>query len=152
MPNIIRKILIVLLVALVVTQFIPINRETPEVDDSKDFIYMTNPPNAVIVTLKNACYDCHSYETRYPWYARIAPVKFWIQDHITDGRRHLNFSEWGNYDAERKEHKLEELVEEVEKEEMPLDSYTWIHGDARLADQERNELVEWLKDGPTALK
>ena len=152
MPNIIRKVLIVLLISLVVIQFIPINRETPERDDSKDFIYMTNPPNGIVVTLKNACYDCHSYETQYPWYSRIAPVKFWLQDHIVDGRRHLNFSEWGNYDAERKEHKLEELAEEVEKKEMPLDSYTWTHSEARLTDKERTEFVNWLKEGPTASK
>jgi len=147
MPNIVRKILIVLLVALVIIQFIPIDRETPEPDDSKDFIYMTNPPDQVVVTLMNACYDCHSYETRYPWYSRIAPVKFWLQDHIEDGRRHLNFSEWGNYDAERKAHKLEELAEEVEEGHMPLDSYTWMHGDARLDDEERSEIVSWVKNG-----
>ncbi|MEJ2003681.1 MAG: heme-binding domain-containing protein [Cyclobacteriaceae bacterium] len=150
MPNLIRKVLIVLLVALVVIQFIPIDRDIPEPDDSVDFIYMTDPPNDVVVTLMNACYDCHSYETRYPWYANIAPVKFWLQDHVLEAREHLNFSEWGNYDTERKLHKLEEIAEEVEEGEMPLDSYKWMHGDARLDEEEISALTNWIKNQQTA--
>lgn len=146
MPNIIRKILIVLLVALVIIQFIPIDRSVTDPGDSVDFIYMTDPPNDVVVTLMNACYDCHSYETRYPWYSNFAPVKFWIQDHIEEGREHLNFSEWGNYDNERREHKLEEIAEEVEEGHMPLDSYTWMHGDARLDSEEIADVVNWVEN------
>jgi hypothetical protein len=144
MPNIIRKILIVLLIALGVIQLIPIDRSVPEISDSKDFIYATNPTDEVVVILKTACYDCHSYETRYPWYARVAPVKFWLQDHIVDGRKHLNFSEWANYDTDRQQHKMEEIVEEVEERHMPLDSYTWMHEDARLSDDEIQSLINWV--------
>ena len=144
MPNIIRKILIVLLIALVVIQLIPIDRSVPETSDSKDFIYATDPTDEVVVILKTACYDCHSYETRYPWYARVAPVKFWLQDHVEDGRRHLNFSEWADYDTDRQQHKLEELIEEVEERHMPLDSYTWMHKDARLTDNQIQTLINWV--------
>lgn len=144
----IRKILIVLLVALVIIQFIPIDREVPASANSNDFIYMTNPPEEVVIILKQACYDCHSYQTKYPWYAKIAPVKFWLQDHIIEGREHLNFSEWGNYSDERRTHKLEELIEEVGEGEMPLDSYTWVHDEARLSQDQVNALVNWVKTGP----
>ncbi|MCA6075324.1 heme-binding domain-containing protein [Fulvivirga sedimenti] len=144
----IRKILLVLLVALIVIQFIPIDTDVPEVEASKDFIAMTNPPQEVSIILKQACYDCHSYETVYPWYSNIAPVKFWLKDHINDGRKHLNFSEWGNYETKRQNHKLEELMEEVGEGEMPLDSYTWTHEEARLTQDQVNSLVSWVKNGP----
>ncbi len=136
------------MVALVVIQFIPIDKEVPDVDPSKDFIAMTNPPEEISVILKQACYDCHSYETVYPWYASIAPVKFWLKDHINEGRGHLNFSEWGNYEAKRQNHKLEELMDEVGEGEMPLNSYTWTHEEARLTEDQVNALVSWVKNGP----
>ncbi|WP_273005712.1 heme-binding domain-containing protein, partial [Leeuwenhoekiella blandensis] len=68
------------------------------------------------------CYDCHSNQTTYPWYSNLAPASFYLEDHIKDGKRHLNFSEWEQYSAKRKDHKLDELIEEVEREGMPLES------------------------------
>ena len=141
----IRKILIGLLIVLVLLQFIPTSRTEAEGNPANDLIAMTQPPREVRVILEKACYDCHSFKTEYPWYASIAPVSFWINDHIEHGREHLNFSLWGTYDAQRQDHKLEELVEEVEEGEMPLNSYTWAHGDARLSDDERAALVSWAE-------
>ena len=143
--KLIRRIALFLLLALIVIQFIPVNRSAPEVDPSQDFVSAYEMPSDFYTLVKNACYDCHSNEVEYPWYAKVAPVNFWIQDHVNEGREHLNFSIWGSYDIERRLHKLEEMAEEVEEGHMPLNSFTWMHPEARLTDEQRDDLVGWFE-------
>ncbi|MBL4707344.1 MAG: heme-binding domain-containing protein [Flavobacteriales bacterium] len=120
--------------------------KTPFIEPSEnDFIAIEQPEEKVELMLKTICYDCHSNQIDYPWYTDIAVVSWWTQDHINEGREHLNFSEWGNYSGEKKEHKAEEAWEEIEEGEMPLESYTLIHRDADLSDEERELLVEYFK-------
>ena len=140
-----KRIAIVLLIALVIIQFIPIDKTNPPVNQEQDLITLLDPPVEIATTIKKSCYDCHSHHTTYPWYTNIAPFSFWIKDHIADGRRHLNFSTWGTYDKERAHHKLEECFEEVAEGHMPLPSYLWIHSEAKLSDDLRNRLSEWFK-------
>ncbi len=142
--RIIRTAVLVLLLIAVLIQFIPVDRSVPEVDPSKDLLAVHQAPAAVATLLKDACYDCHSHQTKYPWYSYIAPVSMWLQGHVDHGKEHLNFSEWADYDADRRDHKLEEMAEEVEESHMPLNSYTWGHPEARLSDQQRSELVAWV--------
>ncbi|NJN49885.1 MAG: heme-binding domain-containing protein [Polaribacter sp.] len=142
--KIIKKIGLVLLVALVIAQFFG-----PEKNESnlaiEVFLAETNPPKNVEKILQNACYDCHTNKTTYPWYSKITPVNYWLEDHVADGKKHLNFSDWANYSLKKKEHKMDELHEEVEKKEMPLNSYTWVHTDAKLTADEINAIVTWGK-------
>lgn len=136
----------VILLLLVVIQFIPVDRSVPEYDPDRDLIAMANPPSEVGHLLKVACYDCHSYNTRYPWYSYIAPVSLWIQSsHIDHGREEMNFSLWGTYDADDQDHVLEECAEMVSSGSMPLNSYLWVHGDARLTDAQRDMMAEWFE-------
>ena len=144
MKSIISKILIGLAVILIVIQFFGPDTSVPESEASKDFITITEPPQQVATILKSACYDCHSYQTKYPWYASISPVSWWLQDHIDHGRDEFNLSLWADYSTNRADHKLEEAIELLEAEEMPLPSYTWIHSGARLSDQERSVLSAWF--------
>ncbi len=102
----------------------------------------TKPSEKVVVILKENCYDCHSNQTNYPWYAKVAPVSLWLEDHIKDGKRHFNASDWESYSVKKKEHKLEEFVEMVEEDEMPLQSYTIIHGD--LSEEDKKVLLQWV--------
>jgi len=95
--------------------------------------------------LKSACYDCHSNESRYPWYTDIVPVSWLIIHDINEGRSELNFSEWLNYSVKRKAHKLEEIVEVVESGEMPMKAYTILHAEARLTDEQINLITKWAK-------
>lgn len=95
--------------------------------------------------LNNACYDCHSNTTVYPWYSQIAPVSWWLKRHIDEVRAELNFSEWGDYSAKKADHKLEECGEKVEKGAMPLNSYTWTHRDAKLSADQRKVLTEFFE-------
>ncbi|MCB9230869.1 MAG: heme-binding domain-containing protein [Bacteroidia bacterium] len=140
-----KKIALGLVVALVLIQFIPVDRSVPEMVPADDYMMVESPPQDVAVLIKEACYDCHSFETEYPWYSRVAPVSFWLQNHINGGRKHLNFSKWGSYEQKRKDHKKEECEEMVEAGEMPMASFTWAHPEARLSEADREKLVSWFK-------
>lgn len=141
-----KKILFVLLAIIVIMQFFRIDMENPAVVAENDFIAVTEPDEEVEAILRNACYDCHSNETVYPWYANVAPVSWWLKNHIDEGRGELNFSEWGTYKERRAHHKLEESIELVEKGKMPLSSYTWTHGDAVLSADQQELLIEFFND------
>lgn len=140
----IRKIGILILVIFVGIQFIPVAKNSSEYDATKDFIAVTNPPKEVARLLKTSCYDCHSNNTNYPWYNSVAPISWWLEEHIEEAKEELNFSEWATYSVERKDHKLEEIVEEVEEKEMPLKPYVLIHGDAKVSEEQFHELENWI--------
>lgn len=142
-----KKVAIVLLIVLIGLQFYrPEKNQADLATYVAAFESETKPPQDVIMVLKTACYDCHSANTRYPWYNNFAPVSYWLDHHIEEGKEHLNFSDWENYSAKKKDHKLEELIEEVEEGEMPLNSYTWTHHDAKLNENQIKSLAEWAKE------
>lgn len=135
--------------ALLILQFFQPNR-TPVVDDaSEDIFAVEEAPEHVMQIMQNVCYDCHSNQTDYPWYASVSPISWWLQDHINEGREHLNFSNWSGYVADKKAHKMEEAQEELEEGEMPLPSYTWIHGEAKLDQEEKKALMDWFQSMET---
>ncbi len=127
-------------VVLAGIQLVPVDRANPPADGP-----MALPAGEAGRILEAACMDCHSHETVWPWYARVAPAKFLLANHVNEGRRALNFSTWGQRTPDRQDHKLEEIVEMVESGEMPEGSYTWMHPEARLTDAERQVLVEWAE-------
>jgi len=139
-----KKIILGLIVALVLIQFIRIDQTNPPVDKSKDFITLTQPSEEVKGILVTSCYDCHSNETQYPWYTNVAPLSWWLKHHINEGREHLNFSEWATYAEKRQQHKLDECMEEVHEGEMPLSSYTIMHKDAALSPAQKEVLNAWI--------
>ena len=139
-----KKILIGLAVLLVLIQFIRIDKTNPPANQAKDFMTLTQPSDEVKGILINSCYDCHSNESTYPWYSDIAPVSWWLQHHIQEGREHLNFSEWGNYSEKRQQHKLDECIEEVEEGEMPLSTYTVMHKNAALSPAQQETFNAWI--------
>ena len=141
-----KKLLIGLVVILVGIQFWPVDRTPPTVGGE------IQAPPEVMAVLETSCYDCHSSETRWPWYSRIAPVSIWIAHHVEDGRGHLDFSNWDAYPPDRADHKLEELIEVVESDEMPLPSYLTLHGEARLTPDQKNLLLRWAERARTELE
>lgn len=152
MSKIIKRIALVLVAIFLVAQFFQIDKTNPDYDASKDFITMVNAPDDIAQMLKVTCYDCHSYETKYPWYTYVTPVNWWIKDHIEEGREHLNFSTWGDLEPRRAAHKMEECYEETEEKHMPLNSYTWAHAEARLTSEQRAQLVDWFKEKEDEIK
>lgn len=137
--------LVAVAAALVLIQFLPCDRTNPPVAPGRDFIAITQPPPPVAALVRAACYDCHSHETRWPWYDRIAPISWWVAGHIQDGRKRLNFSEWPSADPRRAKKKLEQISEEVADGAMPLPSYTWMHPAARLSAADKKLLADWAE-------
>jgi hypothetical protein len=134
-----KKTLIAIVIVFGLVQFIPDSRPEVKMDATLAF----EPKDVEVQSiLKKACMDCHSNETTYPWYASIAPVNYWIDGHIEDGREVLNFSEWKSYPVEDQKHLAKEAAEIVENKEMPMLFYWLIHWDAKLTDEERTTLIE----------
>jgi cytochrome c551/c552 len=134
-----KKIFIVLVIGLFAMQFIPVERSNPS-----DRGQSAAPPEVETI-LRRACYDCHSNETQWRWYARIAPISFLLVRDVNGGRRELNFSIWDRYETRRKARKLKEIVKEVEQGNMPPWYYTPVHPDAKLAQGDREAVVRWAK-------
>ncbi len=106
---------------------------------------VTNAPKSIASLLQNSCYDCHSNNTNYPWYAEVAPLSWMIAHHVDEGKEELNFSEWNTFSKKRKKKKIKEMIEELEEREMPLKSYIPMHPEAKLSDAQLNELISWIK-------
>jgi hypothetical protein len=104
-----------------------------------------HPPASVVATLDRACGDCHTNDTRWPWYANVAPISWWIIDHVNEGRRRLSFSNWGDSDTPRRLKELDEICRRVERNNMPLESYLLMHRDAELSDQDRQAICDWTR-------
>ena len=139
-----KKIFIAIPLLLLIIQLFRIDQTNPPVEFEKDIITITKADDKIVTMLKEACYDCHSNETKYPWYSNIAPISWLVADHRNEARHHLNFSIWGEYSQKRKDHKLEECIEMVQEGEMPMDSYTWFHPEAKLTEDQKQFLLEWF--------
>ena len=132
-----------LLIGVVVIQFFPAKRNQGNVDPNQQIQHLYDVPEEVQAILKGACLDCHSNTTTYPWYTHVQPIGWWLANHVKEGKRHLNFDAFGSYDLKRQAHKLEEVVEMVEKKAMPLKPYPSLHEAARLSDAQRQSLMDW---------
>jgi hypothetical protein len=140
-----RIFLLALGVLLIGIQLVPVSRTNPPAMGEVD------APAEVVAVLEESCYDCHSHETRWPWYAYVAPVSWLVAHDVDEGREHLNFSAWSQYDAEERAEKLEEIWEEVDEGKMPLDKYVWLHSNARLTNADLEVLRTWVHASePTA--
>ncbi|WP_346882273.1 heme-binding domain-containing protein [uncultured Algibacter sp.] len=142
--KIVKKILVGLLIALVLIQFYRPEKNNAEYRNVNAFEAETKPSKDVAAILESKCYDCHSNKTNYPWYAEVAPVSFWLHDHVEEGNEHFNVSQWETYNDKKKDHKLDELIEEVEEGEMPLESYTILHG--KISESEKEAIIAWAKN------
>jgi hypothetical protein len=140
------KILLVLaVIGLVAIQFVRPDRSNPKEDPSHTLEAALSPPPDVSAVLARACADCHSSRTRWPWYTNVAPISWWIADHIKDGRDEVSFSEWATYSPRKQAHKLKEMCEQVQQGGMPIGSYTLIHRNAKLSAADVKLLCEWTE-------
>ena len=136
----------VMLVVLVSIQWIPTYLNQGDLDPPKDFMTLYSPSAHIGTLLRTACYDCHSNHTDYPWYSKVQPVAMFLENHITQGKKELNLSEFGDYSPRRRKSKIKSMSSQVEDGDMPLTSYTLIHRDANLSPEDRKELAEWLSN------
>jgi hypothetical protein len=132
---------VLLTVVFVAIQFVPVDRTNPPVVSDVD------APPEVEAILRRSCYDCHSHETRWPWYGYVAPISWFLHDHIEEAREDLDFSDWPTFDFEAQALALQDIREQIRKGEMPLRSYLLLHGEARLSDSDRRLLIDWAESG-----
>lgn len=126
-----------LLALVLVIQLVPVERSNPPVRTTID------PPDDVERILRRACWDCHSNETEWPWYAYVAPVSWYVADDVHEARDDMNFTEWPAGDPDAARDLVEEIGEQIEDDAMPPDSYRWMHLEARLTPEERQTLIDW---------
>jgi len=134
-----KKWLRLLLIVVIGIQLYPVDRTNPPVQS--DF----SGPEEVKEVLTVACYDCHSNETQWPWYSYVAPISWFVADHVEEGRAEFNLSEWDAIDEMRQQKIRREMWEEVEEGEMPLPPYLFLHSEAKLSAAQKKVLKEWAK-------
>ena len=144
MKKFLKRFFLLLLLVFIVIQFFRPAKNIADGISANDITKIYAVPQDVQAVLKTSCYDCHSNNTYYPWYNNIQPVAWWLADHVNEGKRELNFSEFASYRIGRQYRKLEEINEQVKEGEMPLESYTLIHGDAKLNEQQKLSLASWV--------
>ena len=127
---------------LLLLQVPPVARTNPPVESE-----ITAPP-AVTGVLRRACYDCHSNETKWPWYGYVAPVSWVLADHVAGGRAEVNFSAWDRYTPAQQAELRHEIWEQVAEARMPLPGYLLLHADARLAGADQDAIRAWANDLP----
>jgi len=131
-----------------VIQFFTVTLNESDIVSQSDFMIVNQVPATIKNRLQVSCYDCHSNNTDYPWYSNIQPSAWYLEDHIQEGKDELNFNEWATYSDRRKNSKLRSIIGQIEEDKMPLDSYTLIHRDAILSDEDKRVIIDYM----TALK
>ncbi len=143
--RIFKRIMLVLLIALIILQFFHPKKNRSEGPQPNYIGNNFSIPADVKKILTVACNDCHSNNTRYPWYSKIQPVHWWLNKHIVNGKKHINYDEFTNRTVWYQNHKMEETIDMVKDGKMPLNSYTWTHKDARLSQDEKSKLTGWAR-------
>ncbi len=134
-----RRIALAMLAMFLLLQLKQPDRSNPPVESA------INAPAEIAAILERSCYACHSYETDWPWYAYVAPVSWWVVEHVNHGRGDLNFSDWPVLDFEALEHTFRDIDRQIATDEMPLKSYLIMHRDARLSDEDKAALRRWAQ-------
>ncbi len=152
--KLIKKTSTILVVVLIVMQFF---RPTKNINNgasalNNDISKVLNVPANVQLILQTSCYDCHSNNSKYPWYASVQPIAWWHNHHIEEGKEEINFNEFANYRLRRQYRKLQEIVTQVKQDEMPMGSYTLIHKNATLAAEQKNTLINWATANMDSMK
>lgn len=140
------KIFLFSLLGLILIQFIPIDFNNPPVKTTENFINIEKTPEKIEFIIKKSCYDCHSNETIYPQYAKIAPISWTIKNNVSRGRKHLNFSIWGSYNQDLKNGMLKKAISTIEDGKMPKKEYIARHPEAQLSEKEKKLLIQYLEE------
>lgn len=142
--KIVKIIAWVALIAFVIIQFFLTDKNESYTIPEIDFMMVNKVPSKIENQLKVSCYDCHSNNTVYPWYSKVQPAAWFLEDHIKEGKEELNFNEWSDYSDRRKKSKLRSIIKQIESGEMPMESYTLIHRDALLSENNKNAVIEFM--------
>jgi Haem-binding domain len=152
MKRLLKWALPAMIIVFALLQFTNPARTNPPLPPGGDIAATNPPPPEITALLHAACYDCHSYETKWPWYSHVAPVSWQVVSDVNDGRERLNFSDWPRALPERAAKRLDRVSEEVGYKDMPPGKYTLIHAEARLTDAQRQQLIHWAEQESEKLK
>jgi hypothetical protein len=141
-----KRIVLGLALAFAGLQLFRPDRTNPPLDAAQSVQSAAAVPPEVGAVLKRSCYDCHSNETRWPWYSGVAPMAWGVANHVKEGRAELNFSAWGTYPVRKRVALLEKMCDEVREGRMPLKQYLWLHRDATLSEADWKSVCDWSMD------
>ena len=144
MKKYLKKVVIVLVIAFIGIQFIPTNYNLSNTVSENDISKIFNVPQNIQSIIETSCYDCHSNNTEYPWYNKIQPISYFMEGHINEGKEELNFSEIGSYSNRKLKSKLKSIINQIDDKEMPMFSYTLIHRNAILSEENKKEIKNWV--------
>ena len=146
-----KNIMLILLIVFAIMQAFQPKKNNNDITVANNITSIINMPDTVNKLLEAACYDCHSNNTKYPWYSNIQPAGWWLAYHVKEGKKHLNFNDFSTYPTKKQLKKLEEIKESQEEGWMPLDSYTWMHKDAKLNDIQKRMIINWVDSSITRI-
>jgi hypothetical protein len=144
--TLLKRIVVGLALVFAALQLVRPDRTNPTATIGQSVQATATVPPEVDAVLKRSCYDCHSSETRWPWYSHVAPMAWGVANHVKEGRAELNFSEWGGYPARKRIAILEKMCDEVREGRMPLKQYLWLHRDASLSEADWKSVCDWSMD------
>lgn len=147
-----KKIFWIVVTVLIAIQFIKPAHNEGIIEGPQYISNVVPVPAQVEEIMGRACFDCHSNNTIYPWYSKIQPVAWFLANHVNEGKEHLNFSDFASYPAKKQKHKLEEVTEAMQEGWMPLNSYTWIHAEAKLNQEEKDAIINWARESMAMIK
>ena len=141
--KVLKALFFLFVLLFLVAQIIRPSRANPPVDESQTIQVRTQMTPEVAAIFERSCRDCHSNKTVWPWYTNVAPVSWFIANHVRDGRHSMNLSEWGRLDRDQQDRKLRQICDEIQDGVMPLSSYTPLHPGSKLTEQDKKTLCEW---------
>jgi hypothetical protein len=144
-PQVIRRAAVAVIVGAVAIQLARPARTNPPTDPARTMMAVAHPTPEAEAVIVRGCRDCHSHDTRWPWYSNVAPMSWFVIDHVNHGRRHFNYSDWAQYDRDQIPRLLKDICGLTRKDEMPMTSYLWFHPDARLSDRDVAQLCDWTE-------
>jgi hypothetical protein len=143
MGRILKLVGLGLIAVLIILQFFQPEQNNAPLDPELDMLTVVSPQEAMAELIRNACYDCHSNQTNYPWYSKISPVSWYLNKHIVTGKEELNFNIYGQLEKADKIGFFADFCDVLDAGTMPLQSYQLLHKDARLTQEEREMLCDW---------
>jgi len=149
---IIKRIVLLIVVVFIGIQFVPSTYNQSDTLLETDISNTFDIPSKIQTLLENSCYDCHSNNTYYPWYNNIQPMSWMMERHIKNGKKELNFSEFGAYSKRRKKSKIKSIINQIKDDEMPLSSYTLLHRNAILSESDKLLIINWMENQRNNLK
>ncbi len=149
---IIKRIVLLIVVVFIGIQFVPTTYNQSDTLLETDISNTFDIPSKIQTLLENSCYDCHSNNTYYPWYNNIQPMSWMMERHIKNGKKELNFSEFGAYSKRRKKSKIKSIINQIKDDEMPLSSYTLLHRNAILSESDKLLIINWMENQRNNLK